>query len=83
LDPVIWILQGLGIIFFTHENLLFSINQQVKENLTSEVSTTMNPTAKATTMACTANHSKSGSATSNEGKQKEGEKQVFWYGCIH
>jgi hypothetical protein len=43
----------------------------------------MNPTAKATTMACTANHSKSGSATSNEGKQKEGEKQVFWYGCIH
>jgi hypothetical protein len=39
----------------------------------------MNPTAKATTMACTGNRSKSGLATSNEGKQKEGEKQVFLY----
>jgi hypothetical protein len=39
----------------------------------------MNPTAKTTTMACTGNHSKSSLATSNEGKQNEGEKQVFLY----
>jgi hypothetical protein len=58
---------------------LFGVNQWIEENLTSEVSTKMNPTAKATTTAHTGNSSKSGLATPNEGKQNEGEKQVFLY----
>jgi hypothetical protein len=42
----------------------------------------MNPTAKATTMACIGKCSKSSLAMSSEGKQNEGEKQVFLYVSI-
>jgi hypothetical protein len=51
-------------------------NQWIEENSTSEGSTKMNPTAKATTTARTGNGSKSSSSMSNEGKQNEGEKDV-------